>query len=120
MADQRLPTACRLKRGADFERVFKQRRTASDELLVVHGRANELSFARFGLSVSRKVGSAVERNRWKRLLRDAFRLTRSELPPGVDLVLIPRTGIKPTLAGLKASLPRLAARVARQLAKAGR
>jgi ribonuclease P protein component len=118
MPDERLPARCRLKRGADFQRVFKQRRTASDDLLVVHGRANGLEFSRFGLSVSRKVGNAVTRNRWKRLLREAFRLTRGDLPPGIDLVLIPRNEAKPTLAALKHALPRLAARVARQLAKA--
>src|SRR5262245_22674892 len=112
MPDQRLPAVCRLKRPSDFQRVYQQRRTASDDLLVVLGRTNELGFARFGVSVSRKVGTAVQRNRWKRLLREVFRLTRAEMPAGIDFVLIPREGAEPTLAALMESLPRLAARVA--------
>ncbi len=79
------------------------------------GCPNDLPHPRLGLSVSRKVGGAVVRNRWKRLLREVFRITREQLPVGVDLVVIPRPGAEPTLAGLLRSLPRLAAKVARKL-----
>jgi ribonuclease P protein component len=57
----------------------------------------------------------VFRNRWKRLLREAFRLTRTELPKGIDLIVIPRCEVKPTLASLLDSLPRLATRVAKKI-----
>ena len=61
------------------------------------------------------MGGAVVRNRWKRLLREAFRLRRDRLPAGVDLVVIPRRPTVPTLPQLLESLPRLAARIAGKL-----
>ena len=117
MGDQRLPSECRIRRGADFERVYRRRCTVSDDRVVVFGCENGLSHCRLGLSVSRKLGSAVIRNRWKRLIREAFRTGRSRLPEGIDLVVIPRRGAEPELARLMQSLPRLAARLAQKLAR---
>jgi len=106
-----------LRRPSDFRRVYKGRRSASDEWLLVYGRENGLAYSRLGLSVSRKVGGAVQRNRLRRLYREAFRLTRSDLPAGLDLILIPRSSREPPLADLQRSLPRLAGQIARQLAR---
>ena len=72
---------------------------------------------RLGLSVSRKVGGAVVRNRLRRLYREAFRLTRHEMPVGLDLVLIPRSAEPPSLEDLKRSLPRLVQQLGRKLAR---
>jgi len=116
MADQRLPRALRIRHGRDFLRVYRRRCTAADQYLVVYGGPNGLGHPRLGMSVSRKLGGAVLRNRWRRLLREAFRLIRPQLPPGLDLIVIPRPEAKPKLAALVASLPRLAERVARKLA----
>jgi ribonuclease P protein component len=107
----------RLTRPADFRRVFDCRCSVSNAWLIVYGVANELDRCRIGLSVSRKVGSAVLRNRLRRLYREAFRLSRAELPIGLDLVLIPRTSAEPPLADLRQSLPTLVHSLARRLAR---
>lgn len=109
------PPQCRIRRGADFQRAYRRRCVVSDDSIVVYGCENGLDFSRLGLSVSRKVGGAVVRNRWKRLLREAFRLRRHELPTGIDLVVIPRQEVEPELARLLESLPVLAQRALRKL-----
>jgi ribonuclease P protein component len=105
----------RISRADDFRRAFERRRTASDAVLIVHGVENGLDHARLGLSVSRRrVGGAVARNRVKRLLREAFRLNKAEMPRGVDLVVVPR-GSGLTFGAAMRSLPALAQAVARRL-----
>jgi len=104
-----------LRRPADFQRVYDRRRSASDGWLIVYARENGLPHTRLGLSVSRKYGKAVQRNYLRRLYREAFRLTRHELPTGLDLVLIPRRREPPPLEGLKDGLRRLVRQVAGRL-----
>jgi ribonuclease P protein component len=104
-----------LRRPADFRRVYERRRSASDAWLLVYARENGLPQLRLGLSVSRKVGQATQRNRLRRLYREAFRLTRSDMPVGLDLVVIPRSASEPALEDLKCSLPRLVKQLARRL-----
>jgi ribonuclease P protein component len=106
-----------LRRGADFRRVYERRRSASNDWLIVYACENELPHTRLGLSVSRKVGMAVHRNRLRRLYREAFRLTRHELPTGLDLILIPRKPEVPELEELKKALPKLVKAAARKLAQ---
>jgi ribonuclease P protein component len=106
-----------LRRPADFRRTFDRKRSVSDERLIVYACENGLPYCRVGFSVSRKFGMAVARNRLRRLYREAFRLSKAELPTGLDLVLIPRGIMVPTLDELKKSLTTLVAQVARRLAK---
>ena len=79
----------RLRRGADFRAVYATRARAADGRLVVYARANGRDVTRLGLSVGRRCGGSVERNRTKRLLREAFRQARHTFPLGFDVVLVP-------------------------------
>jgi ribonuclease P protein component len=88
----------RLSRSAEFDRVFRQGRSHANRVLVVYGfpRADENPPAppRLGLSVSRRVGGAVERNHVKRLLREAFEQESARLPEGHDIVIVARPEAK--------------------------
>lgn len=109
----RFPKSRRLLKSAEFDRVFKRRRSQSDGMLILYACQNELGYSRLGLVVSRKAGNAVIRGRWKRCLREAFRLAQHELPAGLDLVVLPQPGATPTMPRVQQSLRSLAERLSR-------
>jgi len=115
MSDNRFPKQYRMRTMADFRRVFQHRCAARQGPLLVLAAPNGLEHPRLGLSVSRKLGKAVVRNRWKRLIREAFRLSRPQLPAGLDLLVVACDNNPPEFKELLALLPRLAHRAARKL-----
>ncbi|MFG0275386.1 MAG: ribonuclease P protein component [Phycisphaerales bacterium] len=77
----------RLSRSLDYRAAYKQGKRKPRGPLLIFARPNGLDHARLGLSVPRRVGNAVERNRVKRRLREAFRLLMPSMPPGYDVVI---------------------------------
>ena len=112
---QSFPKSAHLRKPAEFERVFASEIYASDGTLVINAAANEFGRTRLGLSISRKYGPAVVRNRWKRLIREAFRKSLADLPAGLDFVVRPKRGAAPIYADVATSLPKLAARLAKRI-----
>ncbi|MBW3608965.1 MAG: ribonuclease P protein component [Actinobacteria bacterium] len=82
----------RLSRSAEFERAYRQGRSHGNRHFVVYvfARSDADEPARLGLSVSRKVGGAVDRNLVKRLLREAFDAEAQLVPPAHDIVVVAR------------------------------
>jgi ribonuclease P protein component len=116
----RFPRALRVLRHDAFEQALRRGQRATDARLTVWAIDNGLEQPRLGLVVGRKFGGAVQRNRAKRLLRNAFRLVQHDLPAGIDLICAPRAGATLTLASVSGSLSRLAWQLARRLAKSPR
>jgi len=91
--------ANRLSRSRDFEAVYRQGRSVSSRFLVLYWfPQEEAASPRFGFSVPRSVGGAVERNKIKRQLREVWRERLERVPSGNDYVLIVRPGLPEAVA----------------------
>jgi ribonuclease P protein component len=93
MADARrhtFPKSLHLRSPVEFAAVYDAKVRESRGPVLVYALPNELGFPRLGLSTSRKVGTAVRRNRIRRLLREAFRHMQHDFPRGYDLVVVVR------------------------------
>lgn len=90
----------RLSRSEDFARVYRTGRSVANKYLVLYyferpspGALEVVGEPRVGFSVSKRLGTAVDRNRIKRVLREAFRANRQSLRGNMDFVLIARAPI---------------------------
>ncbi len=96
MADQRLRPWERLKRPSEFQPVFRDGEKLVAPAFVLYVLPGSGPTSRLGMAVSRRVGSAVVRNRVKRLIREVFRLHKAQLPVPCDVVFVAR----PQVAGV--------------------
>ena len=106
------PKRRRLSRSGEFDRVYRDGSSQATRYLVLYTfprREEDREDVRLGVSVSRKVGGAVDRNRVKRMLREAFWALADDLPPRHDFVVVARAEIKDLvdkdgMGGVKANL----------------
>lgn len=116
--DFSFPRRMRLSGPAVFKAIYDRgHRETAHPLVGVVLAGNGLGWCRLGLSVPRRVGNAVRRNRVKRLLREAFRQARPLHPAGVDLVLLVRPHEPMDLAAYTERLRKLLERVAARAAQ---
>ena len=87
MTDQRYRPVERLRTKAEYERVLIRKCSVKGSHLIVHGCENDKGHPRLGRIVSKRWGNAVARNRIRRWLREAYRLSKTTLPP-IDLVVM--------------------------------
>ena len=79
-----------LKENHEFRRLYHRGVSTAGRHLVLYCRRNKLGYNRLGLTVSAKLAGAVQRNRIKRLFREAYRLNEDKFADGIDLVLVAR------------------------------
>ena len=90
MPRQTFPKSRHLRSPREFDAVYAAKTREARGPVTIYAKPNELKHPRLGLSVSRKVGTAVRRNRIRRLLREAMRLMQHDFPAGYDLVVVVR------------------------------
>lgn len=77
-------------RNNDFRRIYARGKSYVSPLVVVYALKNRTKNVRVGITTSKKVGNAVQRNRSRRVIREAFRALAPRVRPGFDLVLVAR------------------------------
>lgn len=82
-----------IKENKDFINAYKRGRFVSCNIVTCYYRQNKLPVNRIGITVSKKLGNAVARNRAKRIIRAAYRLTEKDFPIGYDLIFVARNDI---------------------------
>jgi len=112
--DLRADKRFRVRSKKDIDLLFSQGRRSSNAQITLFALRNDLpdGRCRAGVGVSKRHGNAVRRNRVKRLCREAFRLTRAELPAGWDFMILPRAEANMEVRSLCGSIRTLAGRIA--------
>jgi len=114
----------RIQRSDDFTAIIRHGAFAADEVLVVNVRYRTTgegslppatSRSRLGITIPKKTGPAVVRNRWKRWIREAFRTQRSQIPVGLEIIVRPKRDAVGGFAAIARSLPVAVRRASRKL-----
>ena len=110
--------AQRVVRSDDFTRTLRLGSCAAGRSLVLFALpASTSKTARLGITIPKKVGCAVTRNRWKRLIRESFRTQQDKIPTGYDYVIRPRKGADPVWNEIQKSIPQLARKAVAKCAR---
>jgi len=94
------PKKARLRSSHEYQRLRKSGRRTAGRMVYLEYRAGRGPCPKLGITVSRKYGKAHERNRFKRLVREAFREISPVLPYELELNVAPRIGVEPTKVGI--------------------
>lgn len=90
--DETFPQICRIRSSGEYQRLRQRGKKKHTRNFIIYTSLRETGPARLGLTVSRKVGRAVTRNRVKRLIREFFRHNRSSLVTGLDVSVVAKPG----------------------------
>ncbi|MFG0267330.1 MAG: ribonuclease P protein component [Rhodopirellula sp. JB055] len=96
-----LPKSSRIVRSSEFTKTLRRGGVAANDCLVVFAlphdepppQQSDTPPCRLGVTIPKKTGNAVVRNRWKRLIRESYRLHQAELPTGFDFVVRPKKDV---------------------------
>lgn len=80
-----------LKTNSDFRRAYARGKSYTNPALVMYVRKNRAGSCRIGITASKKIGNAVQRNRARRVIRESFRQIKLPLKSGFDIVFVART-----------------------------
>ncbi len=118
--DQSFPKSARIHSSLEFDSLFQQGKVLADASLVMHAQLSRAR-GRIGISISKRVGSAPMRNRWKRLIREAYRrqYQRVTAMAKLDIIVRPRRGAVANYAAIEKSIASLATRLEKQLQRNG-
>ncbi|ODS31971.1 MAG: ribonuclease [Candidatus Scalindua rubra] len=116
--DQRFTKKERLRKRKEFQKVFDEGKVFSNDQTTVYALLNNDSVSRLGFVVGRKFGNAPKRNRFKRIFREAYRLNKNLLNNGVDIIIIPRSGLTDlSLRAIEDKFKKILAQINNQLRK---
>ncbi|QEG00072.1 Ribonuclease P protein component [Stieleria maiorica] len=121
MKPNAFPKSKRVVSGRAFTLVLRKGGCAADDCLVVfafprrEGDDRSDQPRRLGVTIPKKTGNAVVRNRWKRWIRESFRTQQADFPTGYDFVVRPKKGATGNWTSIRRSLPKLARKAARRL-----
>lgn len=113
--DRRFRPKEHLRSRSDFARVYGGRCRRGDDALTVYVAENGLGWSRLGLSVGKRVGGAVSRNKIRRRIREAFRISKHELPEGLDIICVATAVAADKKYDIAQALPKLVSQAARRL-----
>jgi ribonuclease P protein component len=114
--DESFPKGARIRKRAEYLEIQRSGAAVHSRLFVgIVRRAEGFAATRLGITTTKKLGTAVVRNRIRRLIREAFRRNRDALPPGMDIIVVARrASVDCTAAAIAFDLADLGRRAARR------